>query len=252
MEHEAVPIIGTLYKKTESIFEAMHISRDMFGFASLDCAPRYGNLADVGTAIQASAQPRKYIRITSKINFERQEDSTVRQSVKQDLADLGVAYLDCYLIHSARYRGFAKTWQEMQSLRRKGIIRETGVSNFELDDISLLPSPYPTVVQVAAPQYFSGKCPKPSKELRVELYGLLSAYYRLPDIVRREFSATCAELGLTDDEGILMACAHEGVIPILGTTRIYRLRRQLQAYDYGRGCSDCATTLAASLRGLYA
>lgn len=249
---ENVPIIGTLSKSSDAILTAMQISIERYGFASLDCAPRYGNLEQVAVAVHQLSLNRESVRITSKINTSRQEQSTVNQSVLEDIKDIGVDYLDCYLIHSPRYHNFSSTWLDMLDVQKGGLIKEIGVANFGFEELALLPHPYPTVVQVSAPQYYSGHCPQPLSSLRVEVYGLISFFLRLPDHSKATFLSLCSEMGLKVDEGILVSSAYEGVIPVLGTSKQDRLERQLNAYEYGFAQPKQGAALSECLRSLYA
>lgn len=250
--HKQIPAIGTLGKDSNGIREALCVSMARYGLASLDCAPRYENLDEVRKSLRQTSLERECLRITSKINAARQEHSTVQRSVLEDLESIGVDYLDCYLIHSPRYRGYAQTWRDMQEEKSLGRIVEMGVANFEPDDLSMLPMPRPAVMQVSAPQFYSGSCPKPGRSLRIELYGVISFFLRLPSETRGEFSALCADLELNEDEGILISCGYEGVIPVLGTSRVDRLERQIKAYDRGLERPDFAARLSGCLRRLYA
>lgn len=251
-DHEFIPTIGTYSKDSDSLFMAMHLSMERYGFASLDCAPRYGNLEQVAIAIRRLSPNRERMRITSKINTAQQEQSTVGESVREDIEDIGANYLDCYLIHSSRYPAFPTTWQKMNAVKRSGLIREVGVANFEYEELAMLPGPYPAVMQVSSLQYYSGRCPRPSSSLRIEVYGLISFFSRLPDCSKAVFSSLCSKMGLGVDEGILISSAHEGVIPVLGTSKQERLARQFEAYDRGFDQQKTGEVLSKCLRSLYA
>jgi alcohol dehydrogenase (NADP+) len=81
----------------------------------------------------------------------------VRPALERSLADLGLAYLDLYLIHwpvahrhgvmmpqeatdqlSLEQRPIAATWRAMEELVRSGLVRHIGVSNFRIEDIEEL------------------------------------------------------------------------------------------------------------------
>ena len=230
----------------------MRISMDRYGSTSLDCAPRYGNLEQVAIAIRMLSPERERVRITSKINFARQEQSTVEQCVHMDIESIGVSYLDCYLIHSPRYLGYPTTWQDMQEVQRTGLVKEIGVANFGFDELAKLSAPHPSVMQVSAFQYYSGCCPKPSASLRIEVYGLISCFFKLPNQSREVFTSLCSDMGMGFDEGILISSAHEGVVPVLGTSNQDRLKRQFKAYDRGFDQSEQGEVLSECLGRLYA
>ena len=120
-------------------------------FRHLDCAGGYGNEAEVGAGIVASGVARSEIFITSKLWNTKHHPEDVEAACRKTLADLGVDYLDLYLIHwpVAFQRGdnmFPKnedgtikydteihpttTWLAMEKLVEKGLTKSIGLSNF--------------------------------------------------------------------------------------------------------------------------
>jgi len=126
------------------------------GYRHLDCAAIYGNEAEVGAAIVASGVPRSEIFITSKLWNTKHHPDDVEAACRKTLADLGVAYLDLYLIHSPVAFGqgeglyprnedgtfkFADihpttTWLAMEKLVKKGLTKSIGLSSFNSEQIS--------------------------------------------------------------------------------------------------------------------
>merc|ERR1712037_793107 len=126
------------------------------GYRHLDCAAIYGNEAEVGAAIVASGVPRSEIFITSKLWNTKHHPDDVEAACRKTLADLGVAYLDLYLIHSPVAFGQgeglypknedgtfkfadihpATTWLAMEKLVKKGLTKSIGLSSFNSEQIS--------------------------------------------------------------------------------------------------------------------
>ena len=119
------------------------------GYRHLDCAAIYANEAEVGAGIVASGVPRSQIFITSKLWNTKHHPEDVEAACRKTLADLGVDYLDLYLMHSpvafARGEGWPKnedgtfkfgdvhpttTWLAMEKLVKKGLTKSIGLSSF--------------------------------------------------------------------------------------------------------------------------
>lgn len=133
------------------------------GYRHFDAACDYGNEAEAGAgfraAIQAGACRRDELWITSKLWNTYHKSEHVRPACERSLRDLGVDYLDLYLIHfpialeyvspEVRYPPewfydpaakdprmkpaavpLAETWRAMEELVTAGLVKNIGVCNF--------------------------------------------------------------------------------------------------------------------------
>ena len=77
------------------------IGAAQIGYRHFDCASVYGNEKEVGGALKAvlGGVPREELWITSKVWNDKHELGQVIASCRQSLADLGLDYLDLYLVH---------------------------------------------------------------------------------------------------------------------------------------------------------
>ncbi|MEM7432181.1 MAG: aldo/keto reductase [Pseudomonadota bacterium] len=133
------------------------------GYRHLDSAADYGNEAEVGdgirTVLQSGQCTRDDLWITSKLWNTYHRHEHVRPACEKTLRDLGVDYLDLYLIHfpiSLKFVDFetrypaewfydpdaaepkmeldfvplAETWAAMEELVDAGLVREIGVCNY--------------------------------------------------------------------------------------------------------------------------
>ncbi|MCL1995234.1 MAG: aldo/keto reductase [Defluviitaleaceae bacterium] len=102
------------------------------GYRSIDTAHGYGNEAEVGKAIKNSGLPRDQIFVTTKVTNGVQRENNVQQEFEQSLINLGLDYVDLYLIHWPVKEKFVQTWLEFEEIYAKGKARSIGVSNFQI------------------------------------------------------------------------------------------------------------------------
>ncbi len=109
------------------------------GYRMIDCASAYGNEDWVGRGIKESGVARDQLFITSKVNNPDRGYETTKKAFYRSLKDLGLDYLDLYLIHWPAYKNRfdnweeinLETWRAMTELYKEGLIRAIGVSNFK-------------------------------------------------------------------------------------------------------------------------
>lgn len=138
-------------KETENVVdEAISL-----GYRHIDTAAAYGNERSVGNGIRNSNIQRNELFVTSKVwNSERGYAKTINACDKS-LRDLGLDYLDLYLIHwpavEKQYSNWIElndeTWRAMMDLYHEGKVRAIGVSNFGVSQLQpLLTSSIPPMI----------------------------------------------------------------------------------------------------------
>ena len=142
--------------------ETITATRDALeaGFRHFDCAERYGNEREVGTALQAGLAAggiaREDIFVTTKLWNSNHRPERVEPAFQGSLDRLGLKYLDLYLIHTpfAFQPGddqdprdqsgnviydqgvtLLDTWKAMESLVDHGKCRAIGLSDISLDEV---------------------------------------------------------------------------------------------------------------------
>ena len=110
------------------------------GYRHFDAASIYKNEAELGEAIRLSGVPREEFFIASKVWNDAQKEGpdAVRQSVEQSLRNLKCGYLDVMYVHWPVPGHFVETYKVIQEYHVSGLVRNIGISNFNLPDFEEL------------------------------------------------------------------------------------------------------------------
>ncbi len=156
----AVPVIGLGTFGSDNYTNAQ-IAQAVVGAASVgyrhfDCASVYDNEKEIGQAFRVlweGGLKREELWITSKLWNDKHDEADVIASCRQSLADLGLDFLDLYLVHwpfpnfhgkgvdvTARdphaqayiHENYMKTWRQMEKLVDLGLVRHIGTSNMTI------------------------------------------------------------------------------------------------------------------------
>jgi D-xylose reductase len=182
--------LGTWKIPREACADTVHAAI-VAGYRHLDCACDYGNEVEVGRgiarAIAEGVVTREELWITSKLWNTYHRPEHVEPALRRSLADLGLDYLDLYLIHfpiSLRFVPFeeryppewlfdpsaddprmrfdpvplAETWAAMERLADAGLTRTLGVCNMTtglLRDLMAGARIQPAVLQVEMHAYLT-------------------------------------------------------------------------------------------------
>lgn len=150
----SIPVLGlgTWKAKPNQVGEAVRFAIGEAGYTHVDCALIYENEKEIGDAFAAvigDAIKREELFVTSKLWNTHHRIEDVEKACKQTLSDLQLEYLDLYLMHwgiafehGDNLRPFApdgarteavsvrQTWEAMEDLVAKGLVKSIGVCNF--------------------------------------------------------------------------------------------------------------------------
>ena len=164
--------LGTWQSPPGRVRQAVRIALQ-FGYRHIDAASRYGNEKEVGQglsdAIKAGVVKREDVFITSKLWNTDHEPHRVIPALKKTLNDLGVTYLDLYLVHwptafdqvsngslQISATPNTATWTELERAVSAGLVRSIGLSNFnkrQIREILSAAKVPPSVLQIESNPY---------------------------------------------------------------------------------------------------
>jgi 2,5-diketo-D-gluconate reductase B len=100
------------------------------GYRHIDTAQMYDNETEVGEGVRASGL-RSQVMVTTKVQPERLAPHNLERSVKESLVRLRLDAIDLLLIHWPNPRvPLAETLGAMAKVKREGLVKQIGVSNF--------------------------------------------------------------------------------------------------------------------------
>lgn len=99
------------------------------GCRLIDTASSYQNEKAVGRAIAGCGVPREELFITTKAYIQQMGYENTKQAFQESLDNLGLTYLDLYLIHMP-FGDYYGSWRALEELYQAGKLRAIGVCNF--------------------------------------------------------------------------------------------------------------------------
>ncbi|MGN0505109.1 MAG: aldo/keto reductase [Lachnospiraceae bacterium] len=142
-----VPCIGFgTWKMPPDVAKNAVISAIHTGYRHIDTATAYCNETGVGEGVRMSGVARRELFVTTKLpNADHGYRKTIA-SLEGALKNLGMDYVDLYLIHwpvveeqKDRYEeDILETWRAMLALEQEGKVRAAGVSNFMEEHLMLI------------------------------------------------------------------------------------------------------------------
>lgn len=166
MPQGEIPVVGM------GTFGSDHVGHDQVaeavlgaagvGYRHFDCAEVYGNEQFIGRSLEQimkSGVRREDLWINSKVWNNNHKPDDVIAACQRSLDNLRLDYLDLYFVHwpfpnfhppgctvdsrspdsrPYNHSDFMKTWEAMESLLQRGLVRNIGTSNMTIPKLDLL------------------------------------------------------------------------------------------------------------------
>jgi diketogulonate reductase-like aldo/keto reductase len=228
------------------------------GFSHIDTAQAYRNEAEAGIAIHESGLARSDIYITTK--YSGVDGLDVETSIRNSLKNLGVSYVDLYLIH---FPGLAvpdipTAWKQFEKVKEDGLAKSIGVSNFGVSQLTILLASAkikPVVNQILLhPYVYHQQLPileyAAKEHIVIEAYSALIPVTKQPGgPVDKPVSAIALRLGATPDQVLLAWAKAKGALVVTSSSKKTRLEGYLTAGDLALTYDDIASIDTAGAIG---
>ncbi len=223
------------------------------GYTHIDGAAIYKNEVSVGAGIKESGIKREELFLTSKVwNSERGYNSTLR-AFEKTIADLGVDYLDLYLIHwPANEKQFSDNWREinrdtwraMEYLNEQGVVKSIGLSNFLVNHLEPLLGDINVAPAINQIEFHPGFWQQETTEYCQERGIIVEGWSPLGvgKLINNDvLVALAAKYGKTTAQIALRWSLQHNVIPLPKSVTPSRIAENLDIYDFELSVDDMVT-----------
>ncbi|WP_436966050.1 aldo/keto reductase [Staphylococcus shinii] len=211
------------------------------GYRSIDAALVYANEEMVGQGIQegiaAAGIQREDLFITSKLWLNYYGKDNVQEGYETSLSNLGLDYLDLYLIHwpGTNESLMLETWEGMEVLYNEGKVKNIGVSNFTIEQLELLEAKTtikPVINQVEFHPYFTQESLRnylASASIQMESWSPLMNAEILTD---ETINAIADETGKSPAQIVIRWNIEHGVVTIPKSVTPHRIEENINVFDF--------------------
>lgn len=228
------------------------------GFNHLDGAETYTTRAEMGMAIKKAGISRNHLWITDKYdqgwaNFKRASTSPSgpRESIMKGLKALDIEYYDLFLIHSPFFDEklvdvtLFEAWRQLEQCYEEGLVRNIGVSNFDvkhLQELMKFAKYKPQVNQIEYHLYLQNQtdgisdyCRK--NNIQIEAYCPLTPILesRINDAkhpLKPVLKSLCEKYDVEPSVISLRWIYQSGVIPITTSSNFERMKQTFKMFDF--------------------
>jgi diketogulonate reductase-like aldo/keto reductase len=231
-----MPLFGLgTYQATRRGMEEAFLNALEIGYRLIDTAQMYGNEREVGNAIRRSRIPREEIFVTTKLSNSNHGYERALRSFETSLEQLGLSYVDLFLIHWPAEGLRGESWRALEKLLEDGKCSAIGVSNYmigHLNELRESSSTTPAVNQVEFSPYLYQKdllefCR--SNAIQLEGYSPLTKGENLTDPA---LGAIASKYSKTSPQILLRWALQKEIVTIPKSTNKVRLKENADIFDF--------------------
>lgn len=208
------------------------------GYRLIDTAAQYGNEDGVGQGVRDSGADRETLVIGTKLRGSDHGTDSVRRGLETSLSNLGLDYVDVYLIHwpNPSQGKYVDSYATMLELQAEGLVRSVGTSNFVQEQLTALydaTGVWPAVNQIQLSpmlartqlREFMGE-----RGIVTEAWGPLGLREKLPDepLVKQ----VAEEVGRSVGQVLLRWHVQQGIVAIPKSGNPQRQRENADVFDF--------------------
>ncbi|SON66323.1 Lysine-ketoglutarate reductase (LKR) [Latilactobacillus sakei] len=215
------------------------------GYRLIDTAAAYHNEAAVGRAIKRSGVAREELFITSKLWVSDASYERAKKGIDQSLQNLGVDYLDLYLLHQP-FGDVIGAWRALEEAYKAGKIRAIGVSNFyadQLKNLILSTDVKPVINQIEVNPWYqehSEVAFAQAEEIQVEAWApFAEGKYNI--FTDERIAAIGERYGKSNGQVILRWLLQRGIVVIPKSVHQNRMAENINVFDFELTTAEMAT-----------
>ncbi|MDO5672647.1 MAG: aldo/keto reductase [Actinomycetaceae bacterium] len=209
------------------------------GYRHIDTAQMYANEAEVGRGCRDSGVPRSELFITSKLDNMNHGREDALRTFDQSLKDLGVDYVDSFMIHwplpGMLKPSYVETWETLIELWKDGRIRNLAVSNFEVEHLERLEAEtgvLPGVNQIEAHPFMQNKAVRDWCWARGIIVEAWSPLARGAVLTNPTIGRIAREIGQTPAQVVLRWEVQRGYSVIPKSSTLERMEENLSLFRF--------------------
>ncbi len=229
------------------------------GYRHVDTAFAYGNEQSVGEGIRLSGVSRSDIFLTTKHWVTERGYEKTKAAIDTSLKNLGVDYLDLYLIHwpcvakvSPEWKEInASTWRAFEDAYKAGKLRAIGVSNFQKKHLEALAETAEILPMVNQIEFHPGFTQMDNVRYAQEHGMLVEAWSPLgcgAVLGDARLAAIAGKYGKSVAQLCLRFALQNDVLPLSKSVHEDRIASNAQLFDFEIDAGDMAAI--AAIEGL--